>query len=213
MERTDPADPTPPMESTEPIDPTDKTELREPMDRTESRDQSDHREPLSRSFTEPFFIPKILEPELRMPPYGGQGGLRRADGIPAVRRNDQTGTVLLIDAANVVGSRPTGWWRDRAGAARAFVDQVRAAVDSGRVAQPVVVILEGKAREAAQAGLADGVTVLHAPGSGDDLLIEVASNAIDQVITVVTADRELRQRAEALGAHVVGPGWLLERLE
>jgi hypothetical protein len=63
MERTDPADPTPPMESTEPIDPTDKTELREPIDRTESRDQSDHSEPLSRPFTEPFSTLKIVGPE------------------------------------------------------------------------------------------------------------------------------------------------------
>ena len=117
--------------------------------------------------------------------------------------------MLLIDAANVVGSRPTGWWRDRAGAARAFVDQVRAAVDSGRVAPPVVVVLEGKAREGVQAGVAEGVTVLHAAGSGDDMLIDVASNPSGQVITLVTADRELRQRAEALGADVVGPGWLL----
>jgi hypothetical protein len=53
MESTDPADPTAPMESTEPIEPTDKTELRLPMDRKESRDQSDHRDPLSPSFTEP----------------------------------------------------------------------------------------------------------------------------------------------------------------
>ena len=28
------------------------------------------------------------------------------------------GTVLVVDAANVVGSRPDGWWRDRPGAAR-----------------------------------------------------------------------------------------------
>jgi hypothetical protein len=130
-----------------------------------------------------------------------------------VRRADQTGAVLLVDAANVVGSRPTGWWRDRAGAARAFVDQVRAAVDSGRLAQPVVVVLEGKARAGAQAGVAHGVTVVHAAGSGDDMLVEVASNAGGQAVTLVTADRELRQRAEALGADVVGPGWLLERLE
>jgi hypothetical protein len=60
MAKTDPADPTPPMESTEPIDPTDKTELREPMDSSESRDQSDHREPLSRPLTESFFTFKIL---------------------------------------------------------------------------------------------------------------------------------------------------------
>lgn len=121
--------------------------------------------------------------------------------------------MLLIDAANVVGSRPTGWWRDRAGAARALVDQMRAAVETGRVDEPVVVVLEGKARGGAPAGVADGVTVLHAPGSGDDMLIDVSSKASDRSITLVTADRELRQRAEALGAEVVGPGWLLELLE
>jgi hypothetical protein len=63
MAKTDPADPTPPMESTEPIDPTDKTELREPIERSESRDQSDHREPSSRPLTESFFTFKILWPE------------------------------------------------------------------------------------------------------------------------------------------------------
>lgn len=121
--------------------------------------------------------------------------------------------MLLIDAANVVGSRPTGWWRDRAGAARAFVAQVRAAVASGRIAQPVVVVLEGKAREGAPVGVADGVTVVHAAGSGDDTLIDVATTAPDHVVTLVTADRELRRRAQASGANVVGPGWLLELLE
>ena len=80
--------------------------------------------------------------------------------------------MLLVDAANVIASRPTGWWRDRAGAARAFVDQVRAAVESGRIDQPVVVVLEGKARDGAPIGLADGVTVLHASGSGDDALVD-----------------------------------------
>ena len=120
--------------------------------------------------------------------------------------------VLLIDAANVVGSRPTGWWRDRAGAARSLVDRVRAAVDSGRIARPVTIVLEGKAREGAEMGVADGLTVLHATGGGDDTLIDVATKASDQV-TLVTADRELRRRAEAVGARVVGPGWLLELVE
>ena len=120
--------------------------------------------------------------------------------------------MLLIDAANVVGSRPTGWWRDRAGAARAFVDQVRVAVGSGRLSVPVVVVLEGKARDGVLAGVTGGVTVLHAAGSGDDMLTDLASDSSDQV-TLVTADRGLRQRAEALGAKVVGPGWLLGLLE
>jgi rRNA-processing protein FCF1 len=94
------------------------------------------------------------------------------------------------------------------------VNQVRAAVDSGRLAaQPVIVVLEGKARQGFPEGEAGGVTVIHAAGSGDDMLIDVASNAADQPVTLVTADRELRRRAEALGADVVGPGWLLELLE
>jgi hypothetical protein len=123
--------------------------------------------------------------------------------------------VLLVDAANVIGSRPTGWWRDRAGAARSFVARLRAAVGSGLITQRVVVVLEGKAREGAPSGPdpVDGVTVVHADGSGDDKLIEVVEHVTDQAVTLVTADRELRRRAEALGAEVVGPGWLLGRLE
>jgi hypothetical protein len=120
--------------------------------------------------------------------------------------------MLLVDAANVVGSRPTGWWRDRAGAARLFVEQVRAAVVSGQVASPVVIVLEGKAREGVPVGVADGVSVIHAPGSGDDTLVQNVSEETEEV-TLVTADRELRRRAEGLGATVVGPGWLLKLLE
>jgi hypothetical protein len=123
-----------------------------------------------------------------------------------------TGTVLLIDAANVIGSRPNGWWRDRPGAARAFVERVRAAVVAGRLAKPVVVVLEGAARRGATAGIADGVTVVHATGSGDDALLAVTAEAATQV-TLVSADRALCQRAEDLGADVARPGWLIDLLD
>ena len=93
------------------------------------------------------------------------------------------------------------------------MDQIQAAVDAGRIAQPVTVVLEGKAREGAQGGLADGVMVVHAGGSGDETLLDVVANASDQAVMLVTADRELRRRAESLGADVVGPGWLLALLE
>jgi hypothetical protein len=86
-------------------------------------------------------------------------------------------------------------------------------VASGRLDQPVVIVLEGRAREGVPSGLAGGVSVLHADGIGDDMLIDVVARTPDQAITLVTADRELRRRAEALGAKVVGPGWLLEILE
>ena len=121
--------------------------------------------------------------------------------------------MLLIDAANVVGSRPTGWWRDRAGAARAFVERVRAAVDSGRIDPPVAVVLEGAAREGVEGGLAEGVDVIHAAGSGDEAILDAVTNAADQAVVVVTADRALRRQAVALGADVVGPSWLLDLLD
>ncbi len=121
--------------------------------------------------------------------------------------------MLLIDAANVIGSQPTGWWRDRAGATGAFVEQVRGAAESGRITQPVVVVLEGKARDGAPAGVTGTVTVLHAGRSGDDAIVDVIAKAADDTITLVTADRELRRRAEDLGAEVAGPRWFLEFLD
>jgi rRNA-processing protein FCF1 len=74
------------------------------------------------------------------------------------------------------------------------------------------VVLEGAARGGVEEGTADGVRVLHAPGSGDDMLIAVATDAAGQV-TLVSADRALRQRAEALGAQVASPGWLIDLLD
>jgi hypothetical protein len=120
--------------------------------------------------------------------------------------------MLLIDAANVVGSRPNGWWRDRAGAARSLVGRVCRAVEAGRLSDPVVVVLEGDARGGVEEGESGGVTVVHASGSGDDALVAVAADARGAV-TLVSADRELRRRVEALGADVAGPGWLLALLD
>jgi hypothetical protein len=120
--------------------------------------------------------------------------------------------VLLIDAANVIGSRPNGWWRDRPGAARAFVERVRALAGAGRLAHPVVVVLEGKARSGVEPGTDEGVTVLHASGSGDDMLLKVTADAAGEV-TLVSADRALCQRAKALGADVARPGWLIGLLD
>jgi hypothetical protein len=122
--------------------------------------------------------------------------------------------VLVIDAANVIGSRPDGWWKDRAGAARTFVERVRAAVVSGRLSAPVVVVLEGAARGGVEPGEIDRVTVEHAPRSGDDTLVDViGDNVVGGEVTLVSADRALGQRAVALGAGVVGPRWLLDLLD
>ena len=123
-------------------------------------------------------------------------------------------SVLVVDAANVVGSRPTGWWRDRAGAAATLVGRIEAAVADARVTPPVVVVLEGVARHGAAARVHGEVTVVHAPAEGDETIAAVAAEAaLTGEVVVVSADRALGARCRAVGAEVVGPGWLLDRLD
>jgi hypothetical protein len=122
--------------------------------------------------------------------------------------------LTVVDAANVVGARPNGWWKDRGGAARRLVDALaRAAPTDGQV----VVVVEGAARAGVPAGEVGGVRVEHAPRSGDDAIVAIvaAAKALDpsRPVTVVTADRELRQRVGKLGARLVGPRTLWSRLE
>ncbi|MFE2955157.1 hypothetical protein [Nocardia tengchongensis] len=144
--------------------------------------------------------------------------------------------VIVVDAANVVGSRPDGWWRDRAGAARRLLTEL----DGLRARLPastrIIVVLEGAAKAAADHrgggsqdtaehqsggdGTPDGSATLHvvrADGSGDDKIVdvvaaEVAGSDETRTVMVVTADRGLRSRVESLGATTVGPTWLRNHL-
>ena len=87
------------------------------------------------------------------------------------------------------------------------MERIRAAAHTARVEVPVVVVLEGTARDGVEPGEAEGVTVVHAPGSGDNKLLEVIA-AAGGPVTLVSADRALSERARELGAAVVRPGWL-----
>ena len=113
-------------------------------------------------------------------------------------------TWLLVDAMNVVGSRPDGWWHDRDGAIEELVARVRAAaprLDADRI----TVVADG--RGADDRGGASGVETRWAGGgtdAADDLIVELLRDG-DASATVVTADRRLRERVRALGAGVTGP--------
>lgn len=120
-------------------------------------------------------------------------------------------TVLVVDVANVLGSVPDGWWRDRADATAALVQRIRTAVAAGMpgallgsdaaVVHPrVVCVVEGAARE----GVAVGSDVVHAAGSGDDAVVGVAATIGGGDVVVVTSDRALAARVAALGARIVG---------
>lgn len=125
--------------------------------------------------------------------------------------------LIVVDAANVVGSRPDGWWRDRSGAARRLLERMTGLAERLAERTEVVVVLEGAAKAAADAAPdTGGPRVVRADGSGDDAIVGVVAAARAQdgnrPITVVTADWGLRERVAAFGAETVGPRWLLDRV-
>lgn len=156
-----------------------------------------------------------------------------ATAWPLLRRMLGTEAVLVVDAANVVGSRPDGWWKDRAGATNRLAGRLAALARSGIGAAAldlpghcwwptVVLVTEGQARQVSDV---PGIHVRRAPGSGDDEVVRVTTQAMAgqfgpaaaprarMHLSVVSADRELRQRVQAAGARVLGPGQLWQMLD
>lgn len=138
---------------------------------------------------------------------------------------------IIVDAANVIGARADGWWKDRAGAAARLCGELATLAETGVADLPdsaglpslpqrfpsFVVVLEGAARAAARGEpAADGqarpgygrLRVVRAAGSGDDEIAALAAELPGHRL-VVTADRELRARCQDSGASVTGPRWLL----
>ncbi len=132
-------------------------------------------------------------------------------GLPRLTARDLGSSVagvtqVVVDAANVIGSRPDGWWRDRAAAAQRLIGQLEL-LARGSPGSTYVVVLEGAAR-AAEAPRAGGpVQIVHAPRAGDDEIVHQSASAD----VVVTADRELRRRVAPVTTE--GPGWLLAQLD
>src|SRR3954447_7503952 len=120
-------------------------------------------------------------------------------------------SVLVVDGANVVGTRADGWGRDRAGAARRLHEQLMVA-ELGY--DEVILVLEGAAKGGVSAGRDVDVRTVHAAGHGDDAILAQARHAVEDGdrATVVTADRALRARVEQAGATVLSPSWPLDRL-
>ncbi len=163
-------------------------------------------------------------------PDVGQLGLHPgfAEHWPLLR-DALTPLTIIVDVANVMGSRPDGWWRDRAGAAARLRAQVAGLAERGVPELPesmrapaldrwfpgFALVLEGAARRAVRDDDAEApdcrVWTVAAAGSGDDEIARLAKQTAGRRV-VVTADRELRERCLAAGASVTGPRWLVGQL-
>jgi predicted RNA-binding protein with PIN domain len=119
----------------------------------------------------------------------------------------------LVDASNVIGSRPDGWWRDRQGATRRLLDELREFAATG---EQVTVVLD--AGPAEWAGGDGDFEVAIAPRRGrdaadDEIARRLEADADPGSVRVVTSDAALAGRARERGAQVEGAGTFRKRLD
>ena len=119
--------------------------------------------------------------------------------------------MIVVDGNNVMGSRPDGWWKDRAGAAKRLVEQI--GDWAARTDQDVLVVFDG-APPPAMPGPAR-VEVRFArrrgPDAADDDIAEFVATE-EEPPFVVTSDADLARRVREHGAEVAGARWLLDQL-
>lgn len=145
-----------------------------------------------------------------------------ADAWPELTQMAATTATVIVDAANVVGSRPDGWWRDRAGATARLLRQLEDLAARGVPADllglpghrwwpQLVLVTEGQARTVT-APDRSRVQVVAAERDGDSQIVAEAAKRAGpgrRVVAVVTADRELARRVGQEGARRVRPRALL----
>jgi predicted RNA-binding protein with PIN domain len=121
-------------------------------------------------------------------------------------------TRWIVDGMNVIGSRPTGWWRDRPGAMRGLVSDL--GEFAARGGDDVTVVFDGKPFELE----GDGVHIMFATRRGpnaadDDIAALVEADPAPGELSVVTSDGDLARRVRDAGAAVVGAGEFRRRLD
>lgn len=126
------------------------------------------------------------------------------------------GGPLIVDAMNVIGTRPDGWWRDRDGAVRALAERLQRYARTRHVDAWLVV--DGRPIPGLEEGTVGALEVRYAlrggPDAADDRIVRLVEMFEDPwTASVVTADRDLRRRVTELGASVQGPRQLLGALD
>jgi predicted RNA-binding protein with PIN domain len=118
----------------------------------------------------------------------------------------------LVDGMNVIGSRPTGWWRDRPAAMRQLAEELERF--AGRTGDEVAVVFDGKPF----ALDSDRVQVSFASRRGanaadDDIARLAQADAAPGELTVVSSDADLVARVKAAGARTLGASAFRRRLD
>jgi predicted RNA-binding protein with PIN domain len=116
----------------------------------------------------------------------------------------------FIDGSNVIGSRPDGWWRDRAGATRRLIAAVAAWAETHD--DPVTVVLDAGDPDLARTDGRVEVVIASRRGrdAADDEIARLVADRADA--RVVTSDAALAARVRASGAQVEGAGGFRNRL-
>lgn len=132
---------------------------------------------------------------------------------------------VLLDMANILGSQPNGWWRDRAGATTRMLSDFAAAIswpgdvlgtELTAIYPRVHAVIEGQARAAEPPDVsADRFRVVTAVRDGDTALVELAESLADEPRWAYTSDRALQARLQQVGVTVLSAGraarWAVSR--
>ena len=112
----------------------------------------------------------------------------------------------VVDGMNLIGSRPDGWWRDRAGARRRLVDELATLVRPGT---EVTVVFDGRpGPDEIDLAAVAGVVACFAPGGPDAadhaIVALLPSLTGGAEVTVVTSDAALADSVHRAGVAVLG---------
>jgi len=134
-------------------------------------------------------------------------------GISAGRHNVDVSERWIVDAMNVIGSRPDGWWKDRDEAMRAFAVAVDDhAASTGR---DITVVFDSDPGALPEPTNIEIVIAAQGGRNAADHEIERLVGKVEDraSLRVVTSDRALGDSVAAAGADVISAGTFRRELD
>jgi hypothetical protein len=155
--------------------------------------------------------------------------MAKGGGAVAAGEGPGTRVTIIVDGANVVGSRPDGWWRDRAGAAVRLHDNLVKLAERGEQGIPAAELAASEApaaggrgpghdprpRPAGAAGLVPVTVLLVLEGAARRAVPRIAERAratngdasdngeVEVVSAPGSGDDEIVRQAQRLAGHCI----------